>query len=187
MLSGCIDKSRKIPYNKEQKRLDGGIMEVTAMEKVMNVAAHIADKFLSAYGQKIDEMKLHKLMYFAQRESFIQKNEPLFHATFYGWKYGPILKEIRSAYKEGTFENIVPQKFENESSLAIVDGVFADYSGKDSWSLSRLTHGEISWKNSRMGIPQDGNGDQPMNDEDIRKDAERIRARREMLAKLGLA
>lgn len=163
------------------------LVEVAVMENIMNVAAYIANKFLSTYRQKIDEMKLHKLMYFAQRESFIQKNEPLFCATFYGWKYGPILKELRRAYREGTFENIVPQKFQDESSLAIVDGVFADYAGRDSWSLSRLTHGEISWKNSRTGIPQDGNGDQPMDDEDIRKDAERIRARREMLAKLGLA
>lgn len=157
------------------------------MEEIMDVASYIANKFLSVYGQQIDEMKLHKLMYLAQRESFIQKNEPLFHATFYGWKYGPILKEIRNAYKEGTVESIVPQKFKDECSFTIVGKVFDDYAGKDSWSLSRLTHGEISWKNSRIGIPQDGNGDQPMNDEDIRKDAERIKTRREMLAKLGLA
>lgn len=157
------------------------------MEKTMNVAAYIADKFLSAYGEKIDEMKLHKLMYFAQRESFIQTNEPLFPATFYGWKYGPILKEIRSAYMEKTFETLVSQKFEQESSISIVDRIFDDYAGKESWSLSRLTHGELSWKNSRTGIAQDQNSDRPMNNEDIQKDAERIKERREMLAKLGLA
>lgn len=153
----------------------------------MNVAAYIANKFLSTYGQKIDEMKLHKLMYFAQRESFIQKNEPLFPATFYGWKYGPILKEIRGAYREGTFENIVLQNFVDENSSTILDNVFADYAEKDSWSLSRLTHGEISWKNSRIGIAQDDNSDRPMNNDDIRKDAKRIRERREMLAQLGLS
>ena len=163
------------------------MVEVAAIEKTMNVAAYIANKFLSTYGQKIDEMKLHKLMYFAQRESFIRKNELLFPATFYGWKYGPILKEIRSAYREGTFENITPQKFEQDSSLTIVDSIFDDYAGKESWSLSRLTHGELSWKNSRVGIAQDDNSDRPMNNEDIKKDAERIRERREMLAKLGLA
>lgn len=157
------------------------------MEKTLNVATYIADKFLSKYGEKIDEMKLHKLMYFAQRESYVQKNEQLFPAIFYGWKYGPILKEIRSAYKEGTFESISPQKFEQDSSYAIVASVFDDYAGRDSWSLSRLTHGELSWKNSRIGIAQDDNSDRPMNNEDIKKDAERIRERREMLAKLGLA
>ena len=46
------------------------------MEDVMNVAAYITNRYLVEYNQPIDEMKLHKLMYFAQRESFIQANQP---------------------------------------------------------------------------------------------------------------
>ena len=42
------------------------------MEKVLNIAAHIAQEYFLEYGQQIDEMQLHKLMYFAQRESLIQ-------------------------------------------------------------------------------------------------------------------
>ncbi len=34
------------------------------MEKVLNFAAYIAQEYFSEYGQQIDEMKLHKLMYF---------------------------------------------------------------------------------------------------------------------------
>lgn len=156
------------------------------MEKVLNVAAHIAQKYFSEYGQQIDEMKLHKLMYFAQRESLIQTGEPLFDATFYGWKYGPVLKEIRSAFKEGTFTEIIPQEFVRDCTL-ILKKVFEEYAGKDSWSLSRLTHGEISWKNSRIGIPEEENSNYPMKLKDIMEDAERIKARRKMLTGLGLA
>ena len=155
------------------------------MENVMNVAAYITNRYLAEYEQPIDEMKLHKLMYFAQRESFIQTNQPLFDATFYGWKYGPILKEIRSAYKDGTIALAKPQKF-NCDQTPLFDRVFQDYAGKDSWSLSRLTHGELSWKNSRLGIPEEANSDNPMNTADIQKDAERIRTRRSMLTQLGL-
>lgn len=157
------------------------------MEKTMNVAANITSKFFLTYGYRIDEMKLHKLMYFAQRESFIQKDEPLFCATFYGWKYGPILKEIRGAYRDGTIVTIVPEKFCEDYSHIIVNSVFEDYAEKDSWSLSRLTHGELSWKNSRTNVADDDNSDRPMSNEDIRKDAQRIKTRREMLAKLGLS
>lgn len=156
------------------------------MEDVMNVAAYITNRYLVEYNQPIDEMKLHKLMYFAQRESFIQANQPLFNATFYGWKYGPILKEIRSAYKDGTMILAKPQKF-NCDPKSLFDRIFEDYAGKDSWSLSRLTHGELSWKNSRVGIPEEANSDNPMSTDDIRKDADRIRARRNMLTQLGLA
>lgn len=156
------------------------------MEKVLNIAAHIAQGYFSEYGQQIDEMKLHKLMYFAQRESLIQTGEPLFNATFYGWKYGPVLKEIRSAYKDGTFVTVKPKKFITDCSM-ILKKILEEYAGKDSWSLSRLTHGEISWKNSRIGIPEEENSDNPMKLEDIIADAERIKSRRKMLNGLGLA
>lgn len=157
------------------------------MENVLNVAAHIAKDYFSEYGQRIDEMKLHKLMYFAQRESLIQTDEPLFNAIFYGWKYGPVLKEIRSAYKDGTFTSIIPQNFITDCTSLILKKVLGEYAGKDSWSLSRLTHGEMSWKKSRIGISEDENSDNPMNLEDIRADAERIKNRRKMLNGLGLA
>lgn len=155
------------------------------MEKILNVAAYIAQRYFSEYNEQIDEMKLHELMYFAQRESLIQTGEPLFDATFYGWKYGPILKEIRSAYKDGTFGSIEFSNFTKDCS-SILNKVFEKYAGKESWSLSRLTHGELSWKNSRIGISEEENSDNPMNFDDIRHDAERIKTRREKLKELGL-
>ena len=71
--------------------------------------------------------------------------------------------------------------------LPVMDKVFEEYAGKDSWSLSRLTHGELSWKNSRQGIPKGENSDNPMKLDDIKVDADRIRKRREMFLKLGLS
>jgi hypothetical protein len=64
--------------------------------------------------------------------------------------------------------------------------VFSEYADKDSWSLSRLTHGEYSWKNSRIGIDDGANSDNPMSLDDIKIDADRIRNRREKLVQLGL-
>ena len=45
------------------------------METVQNIANYVAQKFNNQCGQKIDEMKLHKIMYFIQRESLIQTDE----------------------------------------------------------------------------------------------------------------
>ena len=155
------------------------------MEDLMNVASYIYNRYESEKGIKIDEMKLHKLMYFAQRESLIQDNEPLFNAVFYGWKFGPILKEIRIAYKENAFYKEVSEEIVARM-IHIMNKVFEEYSNKDSWSLSRLTHGELAWKNSRVGISDGENSDSPMSLDDIREDAKRIRERRLMLAQLGL-
>lgn len=156
------------------------------MENLMSVASYVFNRYQETMGEKIDEMKLHKLLYFAQRESIIQKNEPLFAEVFYGWKFGPILKEIRNAYREDAFLKVVDE--ETVSRIKdIMDKVFEEYASKDSWSLSRLTHGEVSWKNSRKDIPEGANSDNPMCLEDIIKDAERIKQRRIGLANLGLA
>ncbi len=43
-------------------------------------------------------MKLHKLLYFAQRESLAITNEPLFEENFEGWKYGSVSREVRTHY-----------------------------------------------------------------------------------------
>lgn len=155
------------------------------MEKLMNIASYVYNRYFETKGERIDEMKLHKMLYFAQRESLIQKNEPLFEETFYGWKFGPILKEIRNAYRDSSFLNEIDEVVVCRIK-SIMDKVFEEYADKDSWSLSRLTHGEYSWKNSRKGIPNGANGDNPMDIKDIAKDAERVRLRRAGLAKLGL-
>lgn len=155
------------------------------MEDLMNIASYICNRYLQEYEKKIDEMKLHKLLYFAQRESLIQNREPLFSAVFYGWKFGPILKEIRLAYRDDLFYDSIPQAVVSRI-CSIMNKVFEEYAGKDSWSLSRLTHGELSWKNSRRGISDGENSDNPMSLDDIKIDADRIRKRREMLLQLGL-
>lgn len=156
------------------------------MEDLMNVASYTYNRYYDEFNSVIDEMKLHKLLYFAQRESLIQKDEPLFDAVFYGWKFGPVLKEIRTAYRENNFYKNVSESVIGRI-LSVMDKVFEEYAEKDSWSLSRLTHGEYSWKNSRHGVTDGENSDKPMKLEDIRIDAERIRERRRLLSQLGLS
>ena len=68
------------------------------MENTLCVAKVLYDMYYEQKGVQMDEMKMHKLMYFSQRESLMYNNEPLFDGTFYGWKYGPVLKEVRSVY-----------------------------------------------------------------------------------------
>ena len=54
------------------------------MEKTMCVAKALYDMYYEQNGAHMDEMKMHKLMYFSQRESLMYNKEPLFNANFYG-------------------------------------------------------------------------------------------------------
>lgn len=154
------------------------------MAKMLTVAANICSRYQETYGEKIDEMKLQKMMYFAQREALIQKDEPLFDATFRGWKYGPVLKELRKPYQENSMPQVTAE--EAEELKPVMDVIFDEFADKDSFSLCRLTHGEISWRRSRKGVAPAANSDKPIATDDIRLDAKRIKDRREMLEKHGL-
>lgn len=150
------------------------------MKDMMTVAAYIVDRYQREFDEKIDEMKLHKLMYFAQRESLIRTGEPLFQGDFYGWRFGPVLKELRTPYKEESFDAGVTDDTMGEDK-AVLDEVFKAYAPKDAWSLSRLSHGEICWKRSRKGVAPSESSDNMIPLDDIRLDAQRMKDRRELL------
>lgn len=155
------------------------------MKDMMTVASYICNRYQAEHGERIDEMKLHKLLYFAQRESLIRGGEPLFQAEFQGWRFGPVAAELRQPYRENTFDAAVSDADMGEDK-AILDYVFENYAEKDSWSLSRLTHGEICWKKSRKGIAPNESSNNVIPLDDIRLDADRMRQRRDMLDRYGL-
>ena len=145
----------------------------------LQIAGAFSSAFARKYGTEIDEMKLHKMLYLAQRESLIRRDRVLFGETIYAWQFGPVIREVRDAFlgKKGVIEGCVCDAAEDAE---IIDYVFQTYAGKTSWSLSRLTHCEMSWKNARRDRLH-GGGNRPMLISDIRKDAERIRERRRLL------
>ncbi len=148
------------------------------MIDVLDAAKYIALSYRSKYKEPISEMKLHKLLYFAQRESLVRTNNSMFEAHFQGWRFGPVIPAVRREY-----QSILDSRptCMDQANIDILDYIIDKYGSKDAWSLSRLTHGEYSWINSRKDIGEYENGTQIIPVEDIRVDAERIRRRRELL------
>lgn len=152
------------------------------MERVLKVASYICQRYLAEFGHRIDEMKLHKLLYFTQRECIVQMGEPMFAEKFKAWRYGPVVLDIRQHYKDGTLD-IGLSDGVVERYKSVFDKVFEHYARKSSWSLSTLSHGEISWKTARKGYLSQDVCDVDMQVSDIYKDAERIKVRRFLLSK----
>lgn len=153
------------------------------MIKVIDAAKYIASKYKAIYGEEISEMKLHKLLYFAQREALIASDTPLFLEIFEGWRFGPVIPSIRHSFNSiCNADQIVLDKF----SETILNNTLLRYGNKDPWSLSRLSHGEYSWQKSREGVSEYQNSHREILIENIRIDAKRIKERRKMLAELGI-
>lgn len=146
------------------------------MDRIIDVANYIIEKYgelTKGTEEILDEMKLHKLLYFTQRESLAITNEPAFEGDFEGWKYGPVSKEVRSYYYNGEIK--CETKEISDETMYIVNNVILEYGSLSSWKLSELSHREKSWRNSRIGLAPDENGNRLLKLEDIREDAKKVR------------
>lgn len=141
------------------------------------VGKALYDMYLSRFGERMDEMKMHKLMYFAQRESLMDTDNLLFDEVFYGWKFGPVLMSVREEYRNAVPYSDVAQTVD-EFTRALLEKVMTRYAGRSSWSLSRLSHDEVSWKHAREGLNPEDNGTVPLAEKMMRVDAVREKAQR---------
>ena len=143
------------------------------MDSIVNVANYIICRYKELTGESLDEMKVHKLLYFTQREAFAVLGRPAFEGDFEGWKYGPVSREVRNDYVNG--EIIVQTKPISEEIQYIASNVISEYGALASWKLSELSHRETSWINSRKGLLPSENGTAKIALDDIRKDAKKVR------------
>lgn len=143
------------------------------MEKIVDVAQYVYKYYLKETDEKIDEMKLQKLLYFVQRESYALLGKPMFNEDFEGWIHGPVSKEVRSCYDKdhGMVCNIHSL---SEDDAYIARNVVEEYGHYDSWYLRNLSHEEISWKNSRIGLGPEQPGNRIIDKKDIEVDSRKV-------------
>ena len=121
------------------------------------------------------ELKLQKLMYFAQRESFALTGKELFASDFEGWIHGPVLPELRYYFEQDYVPYNGDSSTLNETDKYVIESVIHKYGQYDAWYLRNLSHEERSWQKSRKGLKDSESGNQLISKSDIRKDAEKVR------------
>lgn len=168
-----MDKFNEKRYNDKKK---GGLY----MSSTLAVAKYLNELNVGKHGCDMDEMKMHKMMYFSQRESLMSTDNPLFGDLFEAWKFGPVLRSVRSEYKRtNMFESV--REVLTPSEKKLVESVFDRYDVFDAWDLSSLSHEEFSWKQAREGLGPTENGTQKLS-----LQAMRVDAKREMLRRKGV-
>ena len=140
------------------------------MERIIDVANFIFEEYKKISGKAIDEMKLHKLLYFAQRETLAILNKPLFKDPMQAWDYGPVSPKVRLAYSAN---GLVGDNFKTISGqhAYIVKDIILQYGCYSSWKLSEISHQESSWLKAR----KTGSKTATISLDDIREDAKKVR------------
>lgn len=98
----------------------------------------------------ITNLKLQKLLYYAQGYYLAKKNEPLFSDDFLAWEHGPVIRKIYNQYKKngsnGIKYNEDFKKDIDEETERILEEVYSEYGQYTAWKLRNLTHEEGPWK-----------------------------------------
>lgn len=144
------------------------------MSRAVDIARYIYDYYKSINNENIDEMKLHKLLYFSQREKLAITNDILFDDRMEGWKYGPVVPTVRACFSR-PYGVLCDTNQISEEDAYIVRNVVSLYGTMSSLNLKDMSHDEYSWKHSREGLGCKDTGNRELLIDDIKKDAEKIR------------
>ena len=117
----------------------------------------VADYFLTLLddnaGDVITNLKMQKLVYYAQGYSLAIAGKPLFDEEFEAWMHGPVVPELYHKYKEyGNFPLPIPRNvnFEKftEDEKELLNEVYRLYGQFSAWRLRDMTHEEPPWKDA---------------------------------------
>lgn len=120
----------------------------------------IADYFIwiaNETGSFISNLKLQKLVYYAQAWHIALYNNPLFEEDFEAWVHGPVVPSLYQKYKSFGWQPIsedVAPGLPNDV-LQFLDEVAEEYFACDAYELEQMTHAEDPWNWARGDLAPD--------------------------------
>lgn len=134
----------------------------------LNVARYF---IIRAYEDGIEaemtNMKVQKLLYYAQSLHLALYNEPLFAEEIQAWRYGPVCPPAYRFYSDFEAKQLpIPPKellsdFSSEKK-ALLEEIWEYFGGYHAYGLSNMTHGEFPWKKARKGLPPQASSTEPI-------------------------
>lgn len=97
----------------------------------------------------ITNLKLQKILYFAQAYYLSKLNKPLFNETIEAWEYGPVVPSVYRKYSKHGSETILVEKDEpsisdeDKQNLKRIWDLFGGYSAG---RLVEIAHAHSPWK-----------------------------------------
>lgn len=121
----------------------------------------VADYFIwlaNDTGSFISNLKLQKLVYYAQAWYLAIHDKPLFDEDFEAWIHGPVIPELYKEYCGFKWKPILKEVEEpkfTEEVKQFLDEVTDVYFGLDAYELEQMTHLEAPWIEARGAKPTD--------------------------------
>jgi uncharacterized phage-associated protein len=124
----------------------------------MLTARQVADYFLalvdSEVGDSLSNLKLQKLVYYAQGFSLAITGEPLFAEPIEAWAHGPVVPILYRSFKQHGSESLPPPEngidldSYSKDERDLLDEVFSVYGQFSASKLRNMTHAEPPWQDA---------------------------------------
>ena len=129
--------------------------------KIPYKARNVADYFIFLASQEnqegeregITNLKLQKILYFAQAYYLSRLNKPLFTEKLMAWKYGPVVPGVYHKFKKYTNRPMILK--EDKSTLRkedkeILKKVWEAFGGYSAGRLVSIVHSHAPWKEANI-------------------------------------
>lgn len=100
--------------------------------------------------EQITNLKLQKLLYYAQGCVLAITGAPLFDDDLEAWAHGPVVPKIYHKYKSNGSNSIEPDNGFDPDSISpeiidILETVYQEFGQYSAWKLRNMTHEEKPW------------------------------------------
>lgn len=110
-------------------------------------------------GELLTNLKLQKLLYYAQAWFLALHDEPLFQEDFQAWVHGPVLPSQYQRFKHNQWrpimDDVMPPTEIEPRIEAHLDEILDVFGSEPATALEIMTHRERPWLEARGGIAPD--------------------------------
>lgn len=118
-------------------------------------------------------MKVQKLLYYAQSLHLALFDQPLFKEEIQAWRYGPVCPnayQFYSCFEAQQLDIPEPDFLENicQEKKELLEEVWQYFGEYHAYYLSGMTHLEFPWINARKGLPKEARSTEPISQDDMK-------------------
>ncbi len=139
----------------------------------MSLAVSVAKElvrlsFAEVEADPLTDLRLQKLLYYAQAWSLVVRGSELFPEELVAWRHGPVVVEVYKGLPQGQGASVIPaDEYTEQPDLLdeekeFVGRVWDSYKEHSAIRLARMTHDETPWKNAWGDRPRADVGNDPI-------------------------
>ncbi len=171
MIKAILEYFNKLWYSKNENKVVKGDV-IMIQYDIRTIAEWILSR------EELTHKRLQKYLYFFYGEYLARMNNSiggrvieLFRNDFEGWAHGPVSTTIYAIYKGSGYR---PLRIHSSTVMnvtvednAILSEIYNKYKSYTTDQLENLSHQQIPWINSRIGLGWFDIGNRPLTIEDI--------------------